>query len=198
MSVPADFAYRRSMMFRAVPMSVLLDGTAPDETVRIVAVDGFRTTLPAPALLATGAAGAYLAIEPTDAPWPPLKAGAPETAGPFYVVWPRSDRAAASREQWPYRIVKIEAVASPGRRFPMTAPAASVPANHPIRTGFAIFQKHCASCHKSVETSTKSTENNEPGVENCQSCHAPSKSRADCAACHYYHPPSLARLIGAL
>ena len=56
----------------------------------------------------------------------------------------------------------------------------------------------CASCHKSVETSTKSTDMNEPGVENCQSCHAPSKSRADCAGCHYYHPPSLARLIGAL
>src|SRR5207248_11225371 len=53
-SVPADFAYRLSMMFRAVPMSVLLDGTAPDETVRFVAVDGVRTTLPAPALLATG------------------------------------------------------------------------------------------------------------------------------------------------
>jgi len=56
----------------------------------------------------------------------------------------------------------------------------------------------CASCHKSVETSTKSTDMNEPGVENCQSCHAPSKARADCAGCHYYHPPSLARLIGAL
>jgi uncharacterized protein involved in copper resistance len=56
----------------------------------------------------------------------------------------------------------------------------------------------CASCHKSVETSTKSTEVNEPGVANCQTCHAPSKARADCAACHFYHPPSLARLLGAL
>jgi mono/diheme cytochrome c family protein len=146
-SVPADFAYKRSMIFRAVPVSVLLAGTTPDETIGIVAADGFRTTLPAPALLATGAAGAYLAIEPTADPWPPLKAGEPETAGPFYLVWPRSERAAASRDQWPYRIVKIEAVASPARRFPMTAPAASVPANHPIRTGFAVFQKHCASCH---------------------------------------------------
>jgi hypothetical protein len=56
----------------------------------------------------------------------------------------------------------------------------------------------CASCHKSVETSTKATDVNEPGVANCQSCHAPSKARADCAACHFYHPPSLARLVGAL
>jgi len=56
----------------------------------------------------------------------------------------------------------------------------------------------CSACHKSIETSTKSTDMNEPGVENCQSCHAPSKARADCAACHFYHPPSLARLIGTL
>jgi hypothetical protein len=61
-----------------------------------------------------------------------------------------------------------------------------------------IEHADCASCHKSVETSTKSTEVNEPGVANCQSCHAPSKSRADCAACHFYHPPSLARLLGTL
>jgi len=56
----------------------------------------------------------------------------------------------------------------------------------------------CASCHKSVDTSTKSTDVNEPGVDNCLACHAPSKARADCAACHFYHPPSVARLIGAL
>jgi hypothetical protein len=61
-----------------------------------------------------------------------------------------------------------------------------------------VEHAECASCHKSVETSTKSSEVNEPGVANCQSCHAPSKSRADCAACHFYHPPSLARLLGTL
>jgi hypothetical protein len=61
-----------------------------------------------------------------------------------------------------------------------------------------VEHAECASCHKSVETSTKSAEVNEPGVENCQGCHAPSKSRADCAACHFYHPPSLARLLGTL
>jgi hypothetical protein len=61
-----------------------------------------------------------------------------------------------------------------------------------------VEQAGCAACHKSVETSTKATEVNEPGVANCQSCHQPSKARADCAACHFYHPPSLARLVGAL
>ena len=146
-TVPTDFAYKRRMTFRAVPAAVLLAGTAPEDTVRIIAADGFRTTLPAPVLLATGTAGAYIAIEAGDAPWPTLKAGEPATAGPFYLVWPRAERAAHAREQWPYQIVKIEAVASPAKRFPMTAPAASVPANHPIRAGFALFQKHCAACH---------------------------------------------------
>jgi len=143
--VPADFAYKRAMTFRAVPAVALLEGVALDDGVRITSADGFRTTLPAAALLAPG--GAYLAIEPADAPWPPFKAGESATAGPFYLVWARPDRAAPSREQWPFQIVKMEAVATPAKRFPMTAPAASVPANHPIRIGYVAYQKHCASCH---------------------------------------------------
>lgn len=146
-TVPADFAYKRSMTFQAVPLSQLLAGTAQDDTVRITASDGFRTTLPAAALLAGGPAGAYLAIERPDAPWPALRAGEAATAGAFYLVWPRAERVAPSRDQWPYGIVKIETVSSPAKRFPMIAPASSVPANHPIRVGFAVFQKHCASCH---------------------------------------------------
>ena len=146
-TIPEDFAYKRSMTFQAIPVSELLAGTAQDDTVRITASDGFHTTLPAATLLASGAGAAYLAIERPDAPWPGLKPGDAATAGPFYLVWPRTERVAPSREQWPYGIVKIEAVTLPARRFPMTAPAASVPANHPIRAGFAVFQRHCASCH---------------------------------------------------
>jgi mono/diheme cytochrome c family protein len=144
-TVARDFAYQRGMTFRAVPLSALLAGAAPDDSVRITAADGFRTTLPAASLLASGAAAPYLAVEPPDAPWPPLKAG-DATAGPFYLVWPRADRT-PTREQWPYRIVSIETVATLAKRFPMTAPAASVPANHPIRLGYGAFQKHCAACH---------------------------------------------------
>ena len=81
-TIPADFAYKRSMTFRVVPMATLLAGTAADENVRIVAADGFKTLLPAAALLARGAATAYLAIEAGDAAWPALKAGCPQQ------VWP--------------------------------------------------------------------------------------------------------------
>jgi mono/diheme cytochrome c family protein len=147
-TIPADPAYKRAVSFRAVPMATLLEGTAPDDTVRIVAVDGFKTTLPAAALLARSGAVAYLAVEPADAPWPALKAGDAATAGPFYLVWLRPEHVALGREQWPYQIARIEAVPAPARRFPMIAPAAGVAPNHPIRIGFAVFQKHCLACHR--------------------------------------------------
>jgi len=147
-TVPSDPAYNRSMNFRAVPMAMLLEGTAPDDTVSVVAVDGFKTTLPAAALLARSGAVAYLAVEPADAPWPALKPGDAATAGPFYLVWLRPEHLAFGREQWPYQIARIEALPAPAKRFPMLAPAASVAPNHPIRAGFALFQRHCLACHR--------------------------------------------------
>ena len=147
-TIPADVAYKRSMTFRAIPLAPLLEGAATDDSIRFVAADGFAATLPAAALLGRdGGAVAYLAVEPADAPWPPLKAGQPGTAGPFYLVWLRPEKGAITQEQWPYQIVRIEAVASLVKRFPMIAPAAKLPAAHPIRAGFAAFQKHCIVCH---------------------------------------------------
>jgi mono/diheme cytochrome c family protein len=146
-TIPADVAYKRSMSFRAVPIAALLDGVASDESIRFTAADGFVATLPAAALLAHEGPVAYLAVEPPEAPWPPLKAGEAPTAGPFYLVWTAPDKAVPASEQWPYRIVRIEVVASLAKRFPMIAPAARLAANDPIRVGFAAFQKHCMVCH---------------------------------------------------
>jgi len=147
-TVPNDVAYKRTMTFRAVPMATLLAGTATDDNVRFLAGDGFKATLPAAALLARGGgAMAYLAVETADAPRPALKTGEPATAGPFYMVWLHPERVALAREQWPYQIVRIDTVAPPAKRYPMITPAASVPANHPIRAGFAAFQKFCMACH---------------------------------------------------
>jgi len=146
-TIPADVAYRRNMTFRAVPIAALLDGVAPDDSIRFAAADGFATTLPAAALLAHEGSIAYLAVEPPEAPWPPLKAGEAGSAGPFYLVWTMPDKAAVANEQWPYRIVRIEVVAPLVKRFPMIAPAARLAANDPIRVGFAAFQKHCMVCH---------------------------------------------------
>ena len=78
-------------------------------------------TVPVAALLAQGA-GAYLAIEPADASWPPLKTGEAATAGPFHLVWLRSDKTAVAPEHWPARISRIEEVQPLGKRFPMILP----------------------------------------------------------------------------
>lgn len=146
-NIPTDVAYKRSMRFRAVPIAALLDGTGAEDNVRFTAADGFAATLPATALLARAGTMAYLAVEPADAPWPPLKAGEAGSAGPFYLVWVYPEKAAPAPEQWPYRIVRIDVVEALAKRFPMIAPAAKLPASHPIRLGFAAFQKDCMVCH---------------------------------------------------
>lgn len=143
-----DVAYKRAMTYRAIPVAALLAGVAPNETIRFVASDGFVATLPASPLLAGGAgAVAYLAVESTDAPWPPLKAGEPSTAGPFYLVWMNPEQGAITPEQWPYQIARIESVAPLAKRYPMLAPAAGLSARDPVRHGFEVYEKHCSVCH---------------------------------------------------
>jgi mono/diheme cytochrome c family protein len=147
-TVPQDVSYKRSMTYRAVPASVLLAGLPREDTLRFVAADGFAASIPASLVLAAtdDAPRAYLAIEAPGAPWPPLAKGR-ESAGPFYLVWVRTDRARISPEQWPYQIATIEDVAPVGVRFAGLAPAAGVPANDPIRRGFAVFSASCLPCH---------------------------------------------------
>ena len=144
-TIPNDVAYKREMSFRAVPAASLLDGVAPDDTLRFVASDGFVATLPAALLLARSGAVAYLAIEPVDAPWPPLKPEGGASAGPFYLVWVNPERARITPEQWPYQVARIEAVAPLAKRYPMLSPAVS--AHEAVRRGYAVFEKNCSVCH---------------------------------------------------
>ena len=147
-TIPNDIAYRREMVFHAVPMASVLAGVTPDQSIRFVATDGFVATLPAAPLLARGdGAVAYLAIEATDAPWPPLKAGETATAGPFYMVWLRPERGAITQEQWPYQIARIEVVAPLAKRYPMLLPSAGLSATSPARRGYEVFARNCAVCH---------------------------------------------------
>lgn len=147
-TIPADVAYKREMSFRAVPIGALLAGVGSDETIRFVANDGFVANLPAAPLLARGdGAIAYLAIEPPDALWPPLKAGENATAGPFYLVWVRPELGGIRAEEWPYQIARIESVAPLIKRYPMLAPASGVSAKDPIRHGYAVYEKNCSVCH---------------------------------------------------
>ena len=146
-ALDADPVYRVSTNLRAVPIASVLPGAAPDDAVRFLAGERLVATIPAAQLLAPGGASAYLAIEPADAPWPPLKAGDAATAGPFRLVWPRADKSMMIAQLWPVQITRIEEVQPLAKRYPMILPASSVAPNHPIRAGFAIFQKYCMSCH---------------------------------------------------
>ena len=53
-----------------------------------------------------------------------------------------------------------------------------------------VQQLMCEDCHGRIRTSHKAEDVNLPGIVKCQSCHRTGKSRADCAECHRYHPPS--------
>ena len=147
-SVPQDVSYKRAMTYRAIPASVLLAGLPREDTARFAAADGFAASVPAPLLLAQteDAPRAYLAIEPENAPWPPLRADAKASAGPYYLVWVRTDRGRISPEQWPYQIATIEDVPPVAVRFAGLVPGA-VPVNDPIRRGFAVFSSSCLPCH---------------------------------------------------
>ena len=148
-TIPQDVAYKRAMTYRALPLAALLQGAGREDSVKFVANDGFAATLPAAPLLATADDGAraYLAIEPPATRWPPLKAGSPASAGSFYLVWLRPERARIAPEQWPYQIARIEDVAPLTVRFPALLPAANVQPTDPIRRGLTVFTTNCIVCH---------------------------------------------------
>ena len=149
-TIPRDVAYGRSMTYRAIPLAALLPAVGAAATVRFTASDGFAATLPARQLLAADGDGAraWLAVEPADAPWPPLKAGEPASAGPFYLVWTQPERGRIVPEQWPYpdRAHRRDAAA----RGPLSGDrprGQRLAADGPVNRGFATFTKNCIVCH---------------------------------------------------
>jgi mono/diheme cytochrome c family protein len=147
--IPQDVAYRRRMTYRAVPVSALLGGVAPGASLRFAAGDGFAATLLAETVLSSDdrAPRAYVALEPPDAPWPPLKAGDAATAGSFYLVWVHAERGVIVPEQWPYRIARIDEVQPLAQRFPAIVPPPGLAADAAVKHGFAVAVKNCLVCH---------------------------------------------------
>ena len=144
-AIADDVAYKRSMRYRAVPLSSLLEGVAPGDHLQVVALDGFAAELPAASLLASQGAKAWLAVEDPAQPWPPLGKGKP-SAGPFYLVWTDPAASQIGPEQWPLQVVRIRQLAPVAQRFPALLPAADASAE--VQAGFAQFQKHCLACHR--------------------------------------------------
>lgn len=149
--IPGDVAYQRTMSYDAIPLAWLLkaQGVLPTDTLEFKALDGFAMTMPAAPLFSQqpDKAQAWLAIERAESKWPPLKGESGPSAGPFYLVWLNPKASRISPEQWPYQIARISVEIPAVRRWPQLAPAAELPANHPARSGFELFQKHCFACH---------------------------------------------------
>jgi mono/diheme cytochrome c family protein len=87
---------------------------------------------------------------------------------------------------------------SGARIAPMTAAASVMPHSVFSHRPHVKLASDCVACHASVLKSKLATDVNVPGVANCQTCHKPSQTRADCATCHLYHPKSVAQLVGGL
>jgi mono/diheme cytochrome c family protein len=145
-TIPIDVAFRRTMQYRAVPLRALLPGLEPSDRLQFVANDGFSVDIPAELILNQAGAKAWLAVENPKQPWPGLPDNKGD-AGPFYVVWTHPAAAGISTEQWPYQLARIQRTQNVGVRFPATAPDSSLPANSPVRHGYAVFQRTCFACH---------------------------------------------------
>ena len=145
-----DVAYGKAMRFRAIPLAALLAGlSAPaDSVIETVALDGFAAQLPLDLVTNTDPAKAvaWLAIEPADAPWPPLP-GKTASAGPFYIVWTGAAVATIRSEQWPYQVAKLDSQPSPAARWPALGVDPALPATHAVRAGQALFVTQCLPCH---------------------------------------------------
>jgi len=146
-SIEQDVSYKRPMQYRAVPLAVLLQGVGANDHLQAVALDGFAAEMPAAPLLQQGPARAWLAVEDPAKPWPALGNGKP-SAGPFYLVWTTPQASGIRPEQWPFQIASIRRLASVEQRFPALLPDPKLPADNPVRQGFALFQQNCLACHR--------------------------------------------------
>lgn len=145
--IDQDVAYKRPMRYRAIPVASLLQGVKPEDHLQAVALDGFAAEMPAAPLLQKGPAQAWLAVQDPAKPWPPLGKGKP-SAGPFYLVWTNPQASGIRPEQWPFQIATIRSLAPVEQRFPALLPDPRLPANDPVRRGFALFQQNCLACHR--------------------------------------------------
>jgi mono/diheme cytochrome c family protein len=146
-TIANDRALHRTMRYRAVPLAALLPGLQQGQRLQFVAFDGFSVDIEERTLDNRAGGEAWLAIEDPRQPWPALPGGKKGSAGPFYLVWTHPEAAGVSSEQWPYQLAKIKLTDDIAVRFPATVPAADVPADSPVRVGYAVFQRTCFACH---------------------------------------------------
>lgn len=144
-------AYHNKVAYRAVPLLALL-GKHTDarfDTVEAQASDGFVSQIPLP-LIAKGdqqGAIAWVAVEDPAQPWPNLP-NEQASAGPYYLIWEHPERSGVTREQWPYKLVRLSLVESPDHRWPQLAVPAAFSADAAVNRGHDVFLVQCAVCHR--------------------------------------------------
>ena len=142
-TIPNDPVYKRSMTYRAVPLSAILRDIRGFDTLQFKATDGFAADIPVALLLS--ASEPWLAIEPASQPWPAIKPDGP-SAGAFYLVWLTPEKSGVTPEQWPFQIASISDVEPLQKRYPQIVPDAAVDSD--AYRGMQVFATQCATCHR--------------------------------------------------
>jgi len=154
----ADPYHERSMRYLAMPLRCVLDvgfeGTGGAEGLRtqgllLRALDGYARPVQGKDLLEPGAFLAFGEVGLMQG-----KHARPRFAkidrrridpGPFYLVWIGAAQNDPHVHPWPYQLSTIQ-VAPFEAAFPKTVPSGLDPSDRGW-TGYALFQRSCASCH---------------------------------------------------
>src|SRR5690606_19730369 len=146
-TVSDDPSYNGTMTYQAIPLSVVVHNLHAIDTLQFRSADGFIANIPGK--LFRSNAQAWIAIEPTGHPWPPLSKRV-ESAGTFYLVWLRARQGGISPEQWPFQIVTISHVPALTTRYPQLLPdtLAEASQQQAVQRGLEQFLALCASCHQ--------------------------------------------------
>jgi mono/diheme cytochrome c family protein len=145
-----DIAYGTGMTYHAVPLAALLDmPPSADKVLEVEAEDGFVAELPLELVENRDLhqAVAYVAIETTGKPWPPVP-GKAQSAAPYYIVWAGDRAASVPPLDWPYQVVRMSVQDAPAKRWPALAVDPKLDALDPARSGQSLFIEKCFTCHR--------------------------------------------------
>lgn len=154
----SDPYHKRVMRYTAMSLRCVLDLGFPKtggaaglsgQGLLLRALDGYTRPVRGEDLLETGA---FLAFGEPDL----IEAGENRSwfsridrrgvdPGPFYLVWTGETQNDPHVHPWPYQLATIQ-VAPFSEAFPRTVPKGLDPAD-PGWSGYALFQRACASCH---------------------------------------------------
>ena len=140
----------QKMEYMALKATSLFDQVELDDdaVIQFRTLDGFSAPVARQRLLNKSAKEsiAYIAIEPPDKKWPPMKPGKP-SAGPFYLIWKNPGLSHIGAEEWSYMLAAFEVKDSLETTYPEIFPSNKLSADDPVTKGFRLFVKNCFACH---------------------------------------------------